>query len=244
MDYLSVFAINCRSISTEAELAPVSGLLSDLGQGSLACFPEYFLDGAERYAGIGRQEAFHGLLELAKQRSIYLSFGMVENTDSKKHITGFLVDYNGKILGSQHKINPTSFEKASGILPGNDLTEIINTDFGTLAFRICFDQWRPDLSVGPEIVLHPRGFGLNDEKYGQFYSNWLMLDRTTAILRKAFLIGTTGDYGQNPLADIIDFEGNILAEKDSAGLVGASLDLGSLRDYRAKIKPAKTVPKF
>jgi hypothetical protein len=64
------------------------------------------------------------------------------------------------------------------------------------------------------------------------------------MLNKAYLIGVTGAEGEGALADIISFEGEILAVKKEGGAIQATLDLDLLRRYRDKEYISDFVPKF
>jgi len=214
---------------------------------SVLCLPEYFLDGRKRYDGIARDnDLFHSIIKESIQRNIYIAFGMVEiNPAGNKHIIGVLVEPSGKVQ-TQGKVFPTDFERQAGISGVKAERKMMRTEFGTVAFSICRDQWFPELCPDAEILLHPRGFGLDSIEHGQFYDKWLMLDRTTAMLKRSYVVGTTGKYDYGILSDIVDFEGNIISESNDGALISAELDLSILREYRnCTYSPKnKTVPRF
>lgn len=239
---MKVYAISCKTPKFPRE---INNLLEGCEKGSLVCLPEYFLDGLERYSGITwGHKLFTRLQTVAAEKEIYVAAGMVKDEGYARFITGVLISSDGEILGEQSKFRPTSFEMKKGIYLGNFGSGPIDTDFGTVSFSMCKDQWYLDHKVDAEILIHPRGFGLNHDKFGEFYESWKRLDQTTAMLKKAYVIGTTGAYDKCPLADIIDFEGNVMAETTLEGSISAEIDLKALREYRKGEKQSWTVPRF
>jgi len=245
---MKVYAVSCKTPQTKKELDDILSSVPD-ESGSLVCFPEYFLCMEKPDDLLAECQIF------AANKQIYLALGMLDqiklcsSLQSNRYLTGILIDKSGKIIGRQQKLNPTSFEIKDYKICKGVSKDIISAEFGTVEIAMCKDQWyfrqiKSDSKIDAEIVLHLRGFGLNDPKFGNFYDNWLMLDRTTAMLSKAYLIGTTGADKNAPLSDIIDFEGNILAESDSEGIITASIDLEQLRKYRSKEFASTIVPRF
>ncbi len=240
---MKAYAISCKTPKAPGE---INNLLEGCEKGSLVCLPEYFLDGLERYSGITKEnKLFTRLQTVAAEKEIYVATGMVEDKDYARFITGVLISPDGEILGEQSKYRPTSFEMKKGIYLGNFGSGSMNTDFGTVSFSMCKDQWYPNFKGNhAEILIHPRGFGLNHERFGEFYESWKRLDQTTAMLKKAYVIGVTGAYDKCPLADIVDFEGNVLAETTLEGSISAEIDLKALREYREGKKQSWIVPRF
>jgi len=240
---LNVYAFSCKTPHSEKEWGALTKSVSTFNKGSLVCFPEYFIDGVETYDG--RQfedEEFVRVSDLAKSGEIYIASGMVEMDNDNKYIAGILLGPDGNVIGKQRKIHVNSFERKNGIISGGDLTTILKAEFGTVSFSLCKDQWYPDNKVEAELLIHLRGFGLDDERFGTFYDKWLMLDQTTAMLKKAYLIGATGAYGKGVLSDVIDFEGSILAE--DSDIASTEIHLELLRKYRTGEFESKKVARF
>lgn len=242
---MQVYAISCKTANTVAELQKILSTLENVEAGSLVCFPEYTLGGPPDYAGQAlTSELFAKVSEFAKDKQAYLALGTIELDESKKYVAGLLIGKDGELIGKQRKILPTGTEIKNGISAGEPIRKTFPTEFGTIAFSMCLDHWCLEHSLGAEIIINPRGFGLDDPKYGIFSKKWLMLDQVTAMLSKAYFIGTTGAVGETPLSDIIDFEGDVLAESKNGSIINAKIDLDLLRKYRSGEFISKTIPKF
>jgi predicted amidohydrolase len=229
---MKVYAVSCKTPKNIEEMVRILIPFKEAEPGSLVCFPEYFLDKHRRYTGIKLKDRLvTTFLESAEAGQIYLASGMIEKDQNKKYITGILVGPNGEIIGKQRKINLIREDREAGIFPGES-REIIQTDFGTVAISVCNDQRELEQNFDAEIIIHPRGFGLNDPQYGRLYDKWLLLDKATAMLNGAYIIGITGDYSIDPLSDIINYEGTTLAESNKGGVISTEIDLDSLRKYR------------
>jgi predicted amidohydrolase len=169
---------------------------------------------------------------------------MIEKDRGQRFVSGIFISREGEIVGKQRKKDLVKPEKKAGISTEDSPRKIIETDFGTVAFSICRDQWSYDPKLRAEIIIHPRAYGLNDPDFGRFLDNWLIIDRATALLSKAYLIGVTAPVKEAPLSDIISFEGEVLAMREDEGIITASIDLDLLRRYRNKDYISEIVPKF
>ncbi len=242
---LEVYAVSCKTPESGEGLNKILTAFEEVNPGSLICFPEYFLDGQPQYSGIETtDELFVRLIDFARERNLNFALGVVEKEGDERFVSGIFISQEGEILGKQRKINLVGFEEKAGISAGKPPRKIIETDFGTVAFSICRDQWSYDPTLRAEINIHPRAFGLNDPRFGRFFDNWLLLDRVTAMLNKAYLIGVTAPVGEAPLSDIISFEGEILAMREDQGVIQATLYLDLLRKYRNKKYISRVLPKF
>lgn len=99
------------------------------------------------------------LREKAKEHSCYIatSLNIIEN--GKYYNRGILIDRKGEICGTYDKSHITMGEREAGVIPGRE-APVFETDFGKVAFAICWDLWFPELiheyyKKGVEILINP-----------------------------------------------------------------------------------------
>lgn len=79
------------------------------------------------------------LQEAAAQHNCNVAYATVRQTaDETWRNVAMLIDRKGEIIGRYNKNHPTSYEMEEGILAGTQ-TSLIQCDFGTVGFVICFD---------------------------------------------------------------------------------------------------------
>lgn len=241
---MKVYAINASKTNTLGEAIELTEqYLKKVQSNSLVVFPEYHLAHSSVALSIEHSSIIKKFTELAKEYDVYLASGFTETDQLLKYTAAILVNPKGEIIGKQRKMNPASFEKEKEILPGSG-DKLIDTPFGVVRFSLCKDQWYFKQRYDAEILLHLRGFGLKHPEFGDFAESWLLLDRATAMLNKAYVIGCTGAESEYPLADVIDFEGNVIAMSSLEGMIEADIDLKKLRKYRKREYTSKKVPRF
>ena len=127
---------------------------------------------------------------------------------------------------------------------------MVDTPIGRLATTICFDNNFPETyralaRRGAEVILHP-----TSEPHGAHRMGWDSARRMRAFENVAYVLscGHGGEYflpGRTiPSArgrgysKIINFDGSVQAEADTAGQVPLSgvIDLGALRQARADVQ--------
>ena len=219
---------------------------------SLIVLPEYFLKGEDAFQGKSIDDPMvMTLINFAETKGAHIVAGMIEQTDSgEKYVAGLFISPNG-LIDKQRKQTPTSFERSSGIIPGSEGTRVFNLEGiqGTLSIAMCIESFRLDKQLrdlSSEIFVNPRGFDLDDPKYGHLSQKWLSHNQDLAMMGKRFVVGATG-FGGKPgsLAEIIDFEGNVLVQTPLAGdKISAFANLYLLREYREGRYQSITVPRF
>ena len=130
------------------------------------------------------------------------------------------------------------------------LFPVADTPIGRLATTICFDNnfpetYRAMAQRGAEVILHP-----TSEPHGAHRMGWDAARRMRAFENVAYVIsaGHGGEYflpgrispssrGRG-YSKIINFDGSVQAEADTAGQVplGGMIDLRALRQARADLK--------
>jgi predicted amidohydrolase len=79
------------------------------------------------------------LQEMAKQNNCNIAYAtMREVADKTWRNVAMMIDRKGEIIGHYNKNHPTTYEIEDGILAGME-TPLIQCDFGTVGFVICFD---------------------------------------------------------------------------------------------------------
>jgi beta-ureidopropionase len=148
-------------------------------QPDLLCLPELFstiwVSEEKPLEEIAEDEKVPGpitsvIAKFAKKHNCYVTCPIY--TTSRGHIynSTILIDRKGNSAGVYHKIHPVKSEilmhddrKGGGITPGALDQPVINTDFGKVGMKICYDaNWPDDWSnlkkSGAEIVLFSSAF--------------------------------------------------------------------------------------
>jgi len=222
---------------------------------SLIVLPEYFIDGQELYKGRPLNDPMvTALANYAKEKESHVVSGLVEKTENDvKHITGLVISPTRGIVGIRRKQTPTPFESQSGIESGSEDINTVQLDsgLGRLAVAMCFEVFTQDakldkVSMDIDILVNPRGFDLDDPEFGELSEKWLLRNRNLAMMGKFCVVGATGSMGKpGPMAEIVDFEGNVVGVTLKPNqVVRGTLDLDLQEDYIAGRFVSKTVPIF
>jgi len=79
----------------------------------------------------------------AREHKTYVVCPIYEWKDGAIYNSSILLDREGRVAGTYHKMWPTVGEIDEGVRPGES-TVVVDTDFGKLGFAICFDlNFRP-----------------------------------------------------------------------------------------------------
>jgi predicted amidohydrolase len=202
----------------------------------------------------------------AQEICAYVSGGVFEydaEWPNRFFNTAFIYDPSGNLIHRYRKIHCGD---AMGFLPDTTpgsvfdqyvdkygyehLFPMVDTPIGRLATTICFDNNFPETyralaRRGAEVILHP-----TSEPHGAHRMGWDSARRMRAFENVAYVLscGHGGEYflpGRTiPSArgrgysKIINFDGSVQAEADTAGQVPLSgvIDLGALRQARADVQ--------
>lgn len=252
--WLKVEALSCPSPKTNEQLANLlDEHLTPIRQRSLIVLPEYLIHGEKPFEGktIYDDPMVTTLINYAQTKSAHIVAGMIEEPyPGEKYVTGLFISPDG-LIERQRKQTPTSFEKSAGIIPGKEGTKTFNVRGvgSTLSIAMCIESFRLDRqlrSLESEILVNPRGFDLDDPKYGTLSESWLSHNQDLAKMGKRFVTGSTGYTGKaGALAEIIDFEGNVMVSTlKSREPVSAFIDLDLLQKYRRGEYKSMIVPHF
>lgn len=202
----------------------------------------------------------------AQEIGAYVSGGVFEydpDWPSRFFNTAFIYDPSGTLIHRYRKIHCGD---AVGFLPDTtpgsvfdqyvekygyeDLFPVADTPIGRLATTICFDNnfpetYRAMAKRGAEVILHP-----TSEPHGSHRAGWDAARRMRAFENVAYVLsaGHGGEYflpnravpsarGRG-YSKIINFDGSVQAEADTAGQVPLSgvIDLRALRQARADLQ--------
>ncbi len=202
----------------------------------------------------------------AQEIGAYVSGGVFEydrDWPNRFFNTAFIYDPSGNLIHRYRKIHCGD---AMGFLPDTTpgsvfdqyvdkygyehLFPVADTPIGRLATTICFDNnfpetYRAMAQRGAEVILHP-----TSEPHGAHRMGWDAARRMRAFENVAYVIsaGHGGEYflpgrispssrGRG-YSKIINFDGSVQAEADTAGQVplGGMIDLRALRQARADLK--------
>ena len=165
------------------------------------------------------------IIEKAKERGIYVSFGMTEKdetTDCKLYNTAVLVGPEG-FVGRYRKVHQPADEVHS-YYSGNDFP-VFDTSIGKIGMLICYDAWFPESGrelalKGADIILKPTAtcFSTDDKNYeeDQAYYSYDLCEKATALHNNVFFIsanqtgmsGTSDYFGHS---NIIAPNGRVLS---------------------------------
>jgi predicted amidohydrolase len=250
---VNVEALSCSSPKSNEELINfLDGHFRLIREKSLIVLPEYFIQGEQLFRGKSIHDPMvTTLINFAEVKGAHIVSGMIEQLKTgEKYVTGLFISPKG-LIGKQRKQTPTSFERSSGIVAGEPETQVftLSKGVGTLSIVMCIEAFKLDQQLRKlpsEIFVNPRGFDLDDPRYGTLSQSWLSHNQDLARMGKRYVVGATGFSGKSgTLAEVIDFEGTILAKTlDANDPVSAFANLDLLEEYRAGKYQSKIVPRF
>jgi predicted amidohydrolase len=192
------------------------------------------------------------LCTLARELSCHLHTGsLVEKRNGRFYNSSFLLDRQGKILGSYQKIHLYTYQsqEAEILTPGASIT-VIPTEFGNFGLATCYDLRFPELfrrmlDQGVEFFLIAAAWP------APRLEHWFLLNRTRALENLSCLI-SSNCVGMNrgtqfaghglvvdPMGQIIaggnDEEGVVWAEVNRDIVLNARAEFPSLNDRVFKI---------
>ncbi|NMB13253.1 MAG: carbon-nitrogen hydrolase family protein [Firmicutes bacterium] len=139
-------------------------------------------------------EVFEQLAAFARQHSMYLVAPVTEKIAECLRNAAWVIDRQGNLVGTYHKVHCTEGERKGGVIPG-DSWPVFDLDFGRIGIMICHDNSFPESARclalnGAEIVFWPHvqcGWG------GEL---WDITLRSRAIDNAVYLVSSC--YGVRP----------------------------------------------
>lgn len=185
----------------------------------IVCFPELYpcilLDLKDRVerAEVVPGETTEYMARVARRHQMYIFWPLMERKGKRVYNSLVLIDREGQVVGSYHKMFPTIGEIEEGITPGRQAT-VFQTDFGKIGAAICFDlNFPPALEGsarnGAEIIFFSSAYrgGLQLECWAHHLGVYLV----SAILAE--------------LGRIVDLSGKVLAEATYESVIAKRINL-------------------
>ncbi len=175
---LDFYTQRIQAIGTDVDVICLPELINMTG------LPGRAVDWAEPIPGPTSER----LSEAARQRGAYVAASILERQGDAVYNTGLLIDRNGGLVGKYRKTHLTLNEGLlCGYAPGNELP-IFHTDFGVLAYMICYDGHYPEVPrllalKGADIILFSN---MGDGREGG--SLWESFIRTRAIDNQVHIV--------------------------------------------------------
>jgi len=181
--------VHLAAISGGVDLAGYLGQLDKLGAkgADLVCLSETIDPEDAPIPGGKWYEAFAAR---AKRHGMYVAVSLREQDGELRYNTGVLIDRQGALLGKYRK---THLAPGEGILSGRtpgDTYPVFQTDFGKVAFLICYDLHFPEPAriyalKGVDVLLNPNA-GDGREKGGL----WESVVRVRAVDNQVHLLAS------------------------------------------------------
>ena len=219
------------------------------------CFPEGFPGPS---AVPLRYSADERLSAMARVRGLYIVAGSLEPAERPDcfYVTLKLIGPDG-VLGVYHRTTPTGpyiyrEPPAPGLwgfdyVTGNDLP-VFGTPLGTIGLLVCSEIYVPELArtlmlQGAEIIFAPAGAMINE-----LMPTWRTMVWARAIENLLYTVTCQNLFATEEGVAMIATPEGILAQRDDAGMIAASLDLDRIRwlreqDERIELpKPYRCIP--
>lgn len=199
---------------------------------------------------IDHNKAIARFKKLAKQLNVIIPVSFYEKCNNTQFNSIAVIDNHGQVLGLYRKTHiPDGIPYAEKFYftPGDTGFKVFQTDFGTLGFGICWDQWFPEAAramalLGAEILFYPTAIGNEPYLKKDSCSHWqnVIKGHAAANMMPVVIsnrIGTEKDgtemtfYGSS---FICDQHGDIVQCMDryNSGYICATFDLDELAKER------------
>jgi len=105
--------------------------------------------------------------------------------DGNVYIAAVLIDRQGKVAGTYHKMRPAESELKMGIKAGKYDPPVFQTDFGTIGIQICFDikyeeGWNSLKEKGAQIIFWPSAYAAGQEISSRAWRHQVYIVTSTA----------------------------------------------------------------
>lgn len=236
-----------------ANFSAVADLITQAAAGSakLVVLPEYsmYLDLAATEPLIDIAEAVDGefvtgLGQLAKENSIWVLAGMIEQSEDVTHVynTLVLIDPDGAVISTYRKLHlfdAFGFAESDTILAGEIGTPMVFT-IGEITFgaMTCYDLRFPELArvlvdAGATALVVSAAWAFGPTKESQ----WVALARARAIENTSYVVGS-GQTAPSCCGQslVVDPMGSVISSAgDAAGVAFAALDPQRVIVVRAQV---------
>jgi len=233
-------------------LEHVSEMIRQCRGADLILLPELWnigfmsFDRYRREAETPEGPTFTLLCTLARELSCHLHTGsLVEKRNDRFYNSSFLLDPQGKILGSYQKIHLFTYQsqEAEILSPGTSIT-VIPTGFGNFGLATCYDLRFPEL-FRKMLDQRVEFFLIAAAWPAPRLEHWLLLNRTRALENLSCLI-SSNCVGMNRGTQfaghslVVDPMGQVIAGgNDEEGVVWAEVNRDIVLNARAEFPSLK-----
>ncbi len=212
-------------------------------QADLIVFPEAALTG---YCFKSREEAHLAALEqegeeiqtlkdLAAELTVSIVVGTVELAEGELYNSVFFIEPDGRVFSYRKSHLPylgvDRFVKA-GDAPG----AVFDTRFGKIGVIVCYELRFPEAARaaalgGARLILQPTNLPLGGESHPDFFTRARACENKTYLL-SSNRIGTERGFTFIGRSQIVDYDGNVLAEAEGDGeeIISREIDLSPAED--------------
>ena len=153
------------------------------------------------------------MMEVARANRMYLIWPLVELLGDRLYNSAVLIDREGRVAGTYHKMYPTIGEMDAGITPGTE-PRVFSTDLGVIGMAICFDlNFREVIEGlarnGAEIIF-----------FSSMYRGGLQLQAWAQELGIYMVSAIAAELGV-----VVDMSGQVLAESTYEAVITRRLNL-------------------
>jgi len=260
-DLVNLACLQTRPMATFQEAIEDAVSLADAAVGAgaeLLLLPEYCgglkSDGAVLVPPVapdGAHPFVEAMAGFARKRGVWILVGSVavQGPGDKFINRGYMIDDQGRVRGHYDKIHmfdiqlsETEIYKESATVEAGGQAVIYDTPFGRIGHTICYDLRFPHLyrdlaQAGADILVAPAAF---TKKTGE--AHWHILNQARAIETGSFMVspcaigavpGGGEAYGHSL---VVGPWGEVIADGGALpGVVTAQIDLGKVKEARAKI---------
>lgn len=234
------------SINTQKAIHAIHDASS--AESDLVLFPELFLCGYDLQAIRNDPEKFavsldsQYILEIqqaCKQKQIAAIFGVCLMNDSELFNSAIMINKEGKIGCTYHKMHLFAGEKA--IFVSGWRQELLHLEQFTIGIGICYDGGFPEFSrsltkKGAELIVFPSAFADGDARRRYHLYFPMRALENTVFIATANTIGEAGSlsfFGESMIVD--PYGQSILETGSSPGLFSATIEKSMIHKAREKL---------
>lgn len=186
--------------------------------------------------------------ELAKELEVALPVSFFERDQQALYNSLAMIDADGRVLGyyrKSHIPDGPGYQEKFYFRPGDTGFQTWKTRFGKIGVGICWDQWFPEAAramvlSGADVLFYPTAIGSEPQDAALDTKDpWQRVMQGHAVANACAVVAANRTGKEDEIqfygsSFVCDQRGDMLAEcsRDEEGVIHATIDLGSLRQYR------------